>query len=145
MTSLHQHCQLIDFGAAWNEFSQLVNDYAAKQALPDTIAAALEEVRLVMSEIELCQLEGYAPDHQDIPWRVGYLVFCMHQVERVGLRDGSARTLVTQFLNNMGVPFACALEIALVRLRSLNSGEDIVHVDTHVLVPLMKRHLAHRS
>ena len=55
------------------------------------------------------------------------------------------RALVIKFLDNMGIPFACALEIALVRLRSLNNGEDIVHVDTHVLVPLMKRHLVHRS
>jgi hypothetical protein len=28
---------------------------------------------------------------------------------------------------------------------SLNKGEDIVHVDTHVLVPIMKRYLAHRA
>jgi hypothetical protein len=66
-------------------------------------------------------------------------------VERVGLCDGSARALVAQFLADLGVPFDGALEIALVRLRSLNNGEDIVHVDTRVLVPLMKQHLHRRS
>ncbi len=145
MPFLHQHSQPMNFNAALHEFSLLVEDYATKQVLPDTVPAALDEVHLVMSEIELCQLEGRAPDYHDIPWRIGYLVFCMRQVERVGLRDGSARALVTQFLDDMGISFDCALEIALVRLRSLNNGEDILHIDTHVLVPLMKRHLAHRS
>lgn len=143
--TLHHQSQPMDFDAAWNEFAKLVNDYATKQTLPGTVAAALDEVLSVISEIEMCQHEGHAPDHHDIPWRVGYLVFCMHHVERVGLHDGSVRSLVTQFLDDMGVSFACALEIALVRLRSLNNGEDIVHVDTRVLVPLMKRHLHHRS
>jgi hypothetical protein len=145
MPFLHQHSQPMNFDAALREFSQLVEDYATKQVLPDTVPAALDEVHLVMSEIELCQLEGHAPDHHDIPWRVGYLVFCMYQAERVGLRDGSARALVTQFLDDMGVSFDCAIEIALVRLRSLNNGEDILPIDTRVLVPLMKRHLTHRS
>ncbi len=145
MTFLHYHSQPMDVDAALREFSQLVEEYATKQTLPATVPAAFDEVHLVMREIELCQLEGHAPDHHDIPWRVGYLMFCMHQVERVGLRDGSARALVTRFLDTMGVSLDCALEIALVRLRSLNNGEDILHVDARVLVPLMKRHLAHRS
>lgn len=141
----HRHPQSMDFDAIWDEFAQLVNDYATKQELPGTVAAALDEVHAVVSEIEMCQGEGHTPDHHDIPWRVGYLVFCMHQVERVGLCDGSIRAFVTQFLNDMGISFACAVEIALVRLRSLNNGEEIMHVDTCVLVPLMKQHLAHRS
>ena len=143
--AFHPQSQSMDFDAAWREFTQLVEDYATQQPLPGTVAAALAEVHAVINEIELCQLEGHAPDHHDIPWRIGYLVFCMHQVERVGLCDGSARQLVAQFLDAMGVPFDGALEIALVRLRSLCSGEDIVHVDTRVLVPLMKRHLHRRS
>lgn len=141
----HQHSQPMDFDTALREFSQLVEDYATKLTLPSTVTAALNEVHAVINEIELCQLEGHAPDHHDIPWRVGYLMFCLHQVERVGLCDGSARMLVAQFLDAMGVPFDGALEIALVRLRSLCSGEDIVHVDTRVLVPLMKQHLHRRS
>ncbi|HEU5373929.1 MAG TPA: hypothetical protein VFV38_00675 [Ktedonobacteraceae bacterium] len=140
-----QHPQPLTLETAWHEFSKLVNEYATKQVLPGTAPAALDEVRLVMSEIESCQLEGHAPDHHDIPWRIGYLVFCMHQVERVGISDGSARWLVAEFLDEMGISFDCALEIALVRLRFLHKGEDILYVDTCVLVPLMKQHLAHRS
>jgi hypothetical protein len=142
--TLH-HSEPLDLNAAFRELSQLVEVYATKQTLPSTVAAAFDEVHSMMKEIEMCQLEGHMLDHHDIPWRVGYLVFCMHHVERVNQRDQSARLLVTQFLDDMGVSLACALEIALVRLRSLNKGEDIVHVDTHVLVPIMKRHLAHRA
>lgn len=145
MPFLHQHPQPMNFDAALGEFFQLVEEYATKQVLPDTVLTALDEVYLVMSEIELCQFEGHAPDHHDIPWRIGYLVLCVRQAERVGLREGFARTLVTWFLDEMGISFDCALEIALVRLRSLNTGEDMLSVDTHVLVPLMKRHLAYRS
>jgi hypothetical protein len=141
----HQDSQPTDFDAASHEFSLLIDAYATKQVLPGTVVAALNEVRSVMNEIEMCQREGHAPDHHDIPWRIAYLVFCMYQVERVGLRDHSARVLVTQFLDHMGISPACAVEIALVRLRSLNTGKDIVHVDIHVLVPIMKRFLHHRS
>ena len=75
----------------------------------------LDEVHSVMKEIEMCQLEGHMLDHHDIPWRVGYLVFCMHHVERVNQRDHSARLLVTQFLDDMGVSLACALEVTSPR------------------------------
>jgi hypothetical protein len=139
------HSEPLDLNAAFRELSQFVEVYATKQTLPSTVVAAFDEVHSMMKEIEMCQLEGHMLDHHDIPWRVAYLVFCMHHVERVNLRDQSARLLVTQFLDDMGVSLACALEIALVRLRSLNKGEDIVHVDTHVLVPIMKRYLAHRA
>lgn len=139
------HSSALDFAATWNEFAQLVTDYASKQQLPNTVAEALNEVHTVIHEIELCQHEGHAPDHHDIPWRVGYLVFCMYQVERVGVGDESVRSLVAHFLDEMGVSFPCALDIALVRIRALSQGEDIVHVDTCVLVPLMQRHLHSRA
>ena len=140
----HSSSQPLESHAAWAEFAQLVTAYATRQTLPQTVPAALDEVHAVMYEIDLSRHEGHAPDHHDIAWRIGYLVLCMHQVERVGDADGSARALVAHFLDEMGVSFACALDIALVRLRSLYKGEDMVQVDTRVLVPLMKRHLHHR-
>ncbi len=143
MTLHHQHTQPTDFDTTFDEFCQLIDDYATKQVLPNTVGAALDEVRRVINEIELCQHEGHTPDHHDIPWRVGYLVFCMHLVERAGLCDGSARLLVAQFIDHMGVSLAGAIDIALVRLRCLNRGDDMVYVDTSMLVPLMKRDLSH--
>ena len=142
----HQQTHVTDFDTVFHEFAQLVDVYATQQRLPTTMAAALNEVHAVMEEIELYHYEGHTPVHHDIVWRIGYLVFCLHLVERCDPpHDGAARSLVTRFLDQMGVSVACAIEIALVRLRSLCRGEDIVHVDTYVLVPIMKRSLAHRA
>lgn len=140
----HQHPLPTEFDAFSHEFSLLIDVYATKQMLPMTVVAALDEISIVMNEIEMCQLEGHTPDHHDIAWRVGYLVFCMHLAECIGQRDDSVQSLVTQFLDQMGVSVACAIEIAVVRLRFLCCGEDIVHIDTSVLVPIMKRHLSLR-
>jgi hypothetical protein len=142
--------QSIDFDTVFPEFIQLTDRYAMKQTLPTTIAAAIEEVHMVMRDIEWHQHEGRAPDHHEIVWQIGYLIFCGYLVERVGQQDDTMhmRALLVQFLDHMGVALSCALEIGLIRLRWLNSlknSEEIEHIDTHVLVPIMKRSLHTRS
>lgn len=127
-----------------HELTQLVDIYATKQrALPTTVVAALRDISSTMEEIDLCQHEGHGPDHCDIPWRVAHLMLLCVCLERVGLPTGTAQSLATHFLAPIGISLVCAIELALVRLQSLLDEKDIVHVDTYVLVPLMKRHLHH--
>jgi hypothetical protein len=137
----HEQNQPAHLDAPLRELTQLVEIYATKQALPTTVVAALKDISSTMEEIDLCQREGHGPDHRDIPWRVAHLMLLCVCIERAGLRAGSAQSLAAHFLEHIGVSLACAIELALVRLRSLLGEKDIVHVDTYVLVPMMKRHL----
>lgn len=121
---------------------ELLTVYAQTQQFPATIEEAWGAITTLEEEINQCLNERHGPAHPDLPWRFAHLVVLAQMAERAGLEDGSAHLYTQAILSSYGISVQCAVEMAILRLQALCAGQDVEHIDTHVLVPLLKGSLA---
>ena len=126
--------------------SSLLPRYRSRAAVPfpSTVIASMKAITEMADEIHLYAMEGHVPTNRGIAWRVAFIVAVYaNMMLEANMSCEEARTMLCYVLHEVGVPVRAA-KIALVRYKHLIAGENVEHVDDHVLPREMQKLLIGR-
>jgi len=123
---------------------ETIQPHQVANSYPATIQEACAQIRMTVQEIDAyVHQEGHTPAHKEIPWRIAFVLFCIACALKAGMPQSEASGLLEQVLEEIGLGVTVDLAYQLLQAwyEHLCQRTPAVHVDQHVLVPIMLAHM----